>query len=100
MAVADVGELYVKSLTGMTSTLLEVDFAQDTVVRIKQRLFDKEGIPVEMCRLAFAGRVLENANTLAHYGIQHTSTLHMALLRSDGTAAVQLEEGPMTEASE
>lgn len=52
---------------------LEVDL-NDTSENIKQKIHDKEGIPV-VHRLIFEGKFLEDGKTLKQYGIKENSSL-------------------------
>jgi len=70
-------QIFVKTLTGKHITL-EVE-STDRVEAVKDKIYDKEGIPPICQRLFFAEVQLEDRNTLYYYGIQKDSTLHLIL---------------------
>ena len=51
----------------------------DTILCIKQKVWDKEGILVRQQRLVFAGSVLQDNHGLSYYNIARGSTLHLVL---------------------
>ena len=73
-------QLSIKTLTGKTITIEAKP--SDTVSGIKSKISTHEdGVPTHKQRLIFAGRQLEDNNTLLGYNIQETSTIHLVGMR-------------------
>lgn len=76
-------QVFVKTLTGKTITL---DITpNETILKVKKKIQDKEGIPVDQQKIVYAGMTLEDEDQIFEYGIQRESTLHLVLrLRGGG----------------
>lgn len=75
-------QVKVKTLTGRD---IPVDIeAADKVVRIKEMMEEKEGIPPAQQRLIFNGSQLNDDATVAELGIQPGASLHLVLTLRGG----------------
>ena len=76
-----------KFLSG-TRIVLDVE-GSNTILEVKEKIQDKQGIPVDQQRLIYAGRSMEDECTLLYYNILKDSVLHNVLrLRGGGGCGV------------
>merc|ERR1712178_234521 len=67
----------VKTLTG---NIIQIDIdASDKIMRIKERVEEKEGIPPVQQRLIFGGKQMADDKTASEYNIEGGATLHLVL---------------------
>lgn len=70
-------QIFVMTLTGRTVSLI-VD-PEETIKSVKEKLKDKDGVPVNEQRLIYGGHQLEDSKTLSDYSILRDSTIHLVL---------------------
>lgn len=70
-------QVFVKTLTGLT---IAFDVApSDTVRTLKQKISDRQGVPVSQQRLIFSAKQLADDKTMSDYGITDSSTIHLIM---------------------
>jgi len=68
-------QVFVKTLTGLT---IAFDVAPyDTVLSLKQKIMERQGVPVSQQRLVFSAKQLADSRTLRDNGISNSSTIHL-----------------------
>jgi len=70
--------IIVKLITGKTIKVKTLK-ATDTVMNLKTKIYEMEGIPVDQSRLIFAGCQLEDYKNLSDYNILSESTIYLVL---------------------
>ena len=69
-------QIFIKTLNG-NSIIINVN-STDTIISIKNKIREKEGVPVEIQRLTY-NKNLINEKTLSDYNIQNESNLLLLL---------------------
>lgn len=78
-------QIFVKGVTS-----LDVN-AEDTVQDVKEQIQSKQGLPVEEQRLIYAGKQLEDEQTLSQCSVERDSTLHLVMRLRGGIIEPSLQ---------
>ena len=84
-------QIFIKTLSGKTITL-NVD-TTNTIKDVMSGIEDKEGIPLIQQRLIFAGKQLEDNQTLADYNITSDITIYLTLRLRGGSMNINFRLG-------
>lgn len=76
-------QIFIKTLTGRTITIIVEP--TDTVRNVKEKIKDKDAVPVNEQRLLYAGKELKDEDKLLEYNIQMESTIHLVLRLPGGS---------------
>jgi ubiquitin C len=77
LSFGDLFQVFVKTLSGKTITLQVTPSTK--VEGVKASIEDREGTPTDMQRLIFAGKPLQDGQTLLYYNITDGSTIDSVL---------------------
>ena len=82
-------EIAIKTLTGESVATLSVK-STDTVATVKSKIEKDTGTRASKHRLLFAGKTLEDHVSIATYGVERESTLHLVPETGTGSAVVSV----------
>lgn len=75
-------QVKIKTLTGKVIELAANE--NETVLKIKEKVAEKEGIPPEQQRLIYGGKQMADDKTVAEYNVEPGNFLHLVLALRGG----------------
>jgi hypothetical protein len=75
--------LTLRMLTGNIYTIKGM-YPSDTVLKLKERFRDIEGIPTDKIKLTYKNEVLEDAKVLSDYSISDGKSIHLTVILRGG----------------
>jgi hypothetical protein len=70
---------YIKTIAGTTIVVRDIE-GSETILELKRRIYEQAEIPIELQRLIFAGKILENHRTLNDYNVESECTFHVVIV--------------------
>jgi len=71
-------QIFVKSSSNNMTFTINIT-PDETVASLKTQIFNQERIPIELQKLLFAGKLLENDRSLESYNILPLKTIHLVI---------------------
>lgn len=72
-------QIFIKLLNGKTMTVPGVNLETDTVLNLKEKIEEREGVNIDQQRLVYAGKQLEDDKVLSFYSMPDEATIHLVL---------------------
>ncbi|OEH78187.1 hypothetical protein cyc_08064 [Cyclospora cayetanensis] len=85
--------LQVQAMSGKMITVEDID-PQSTVMQLKERLQQREGLSPDQQRLIVNGRHMKDTDTLASYNISDKTVVHLVLRLRGGLGRLHREADP------
>jgi len=83
ISATNTNQIFVKSISGKTLAI-DIDVT-NTVIELKQKIFEKENIPIDVQKLIYGGTELINPDEpLSKYNIEKDSTIYLILSLKGG----------------